>query len=824
MSESPTWVVHKFGGTSVANAERYRRVETILTDRQEPHQAVVVSAMSGMTDALVELVELAGARDITYKEKLGAVRTKQLQAVEDLLTGDAQTQLTTTFEQDFDDLADLLHATWLLRSWSRTTMELVTGYGELWSAQVLCAYAKQCGHEVAWIDARDIITVTPTDNTPKLLLELSRQKMQGWLAEHDQYKLLIITGFIASTEEGIPTTLGRNGSDYSAAIISNLVDAPNLYIWTDVDGVLSANPRQVPDAVVLNDLSYKEAMELAYFGAKVLHPSTIAPAISKQVVITIKNTFNPDAPGTKIHAVGSSDFAVKGFATIEDIALINLEGTTLIGVPGIAERLFGALRQSGVSVIMISQGSSEHSICFAIPSRQIEAAQKAVDSAFFAERHQGQIQTLDINDQCSILAVVGDNMEGQTGIAGKFFQALGAANINIRAIAQGSSERNISVVIDKKDTTRALRAVHAGFYLSHQTLSIGLVGPGIVGSVLLSQLHQQSQWLKDEFNVDLRVRAIADSQHMILDEQGIDLANWRVQMAENGQPLDMNALIDHVQTDHLPHAACIDCTASEHVATRYDQWLARGVHVVTPNKKANTRTYAEYQALQAHRKHHRHYLYETTVGAGLPIIQTVRDLIQTGDRVLSIEGILSGTLSYLFNAYDGTVPFSTLLAQAKAQGFTEPDPREDLSGMDVARKAVILAREIGLNLELDDIQLEGLVPPSLVDCDVETFMNRIHEHDDQMQQLFEQAASDQQVLRFVARIEDGGQATVSLQRLPNDHPFASIQLTDNVVLFRTTRYSDNPLVIQGPGAGPAVTAGGIFGDLLRLVSYLGVSR
>lgn len=822
------WIVHKFGGTSVANAERYQHVTKLLLERSdaEPRQAVIVSAMSKVTDALVELVELAKAQDPTWQDKRDALKAKQRQAIETLLEAEAAA-LLDTIERDFEDITDLLKACWLLKSASAQTVDLVTGYGELWSAQTLSAYMTRLGHAVCWLDARQIITAQPISHqsTPKLLLDDSQARMNQWLEANPQATRVIITGFIASTPEGLPTTLGRNGSDYSAAIFSNLLSAPQLIIWTDVSGVLSANPKQVPEAVVLDQLSYKEAMELAYFGAKVLHPSTIAPAVSKQVVITIKNTFAPDDPGTRIDAAGGSNQLVKGFATVEDVALINLEGTNLIGVPGIAEKLFGALREAKVSVIMISQASSEHSICFVLPKAHIERAREAVLAAFFAERIQGQLQSLEIVEDCTILAAVGDQMAGVVGVAANFFKALGDAQINVRAIAQGSSERNISVVIDKADTTRALRAVHAGFYLSYQTLSVGIIGPGTVGAALIEQLNAQAKTLREQFNLDLRIRGIATSARMVLDERGVELERWQQTLDQHGQPVNLDAFSAHIDADFLPHAVIIDCTASAQVAQQYTRWLEQGIHVITPNKKANTADMATYRALHQRVKGRRgHYLYETTVGAGLPIIQTVKDLVQTGDKILAIEGILSGTLSYLFNSFDGSAPFSELVKAAKLKGYTEPDPRDDLSGVDVARKLVILAREIGLALELEQVNIQGLIPSGLEQGSVDEFLAGLKAHDQDMQARFEQAREQGCALRFIGAIDPNGNASVSLKSVPLSHPFARIALTDNIVLFKTTRYNANPLVVQGPGAGPEVTAGGVFADLLRLAAYLGAAR
>ena len=821
----PSWTVHKFGGTSVGSAERYRHVAQVLLDRGEDPCAVVVSAMKGVTDTLIGLVEAAAKQDASYLNQLDALADRLSSTLHELLSGARAAELDATFSRDIEDIADLLRATWLLREASKGSVDLISGYGEIWSAQTLCAHLNARGHETVWLDAREVLTVEPSEQgSPSPLLEQSEEELHAWLqANRGEATTVIITGFIARTANGRPTTLGRNGSDYSAAIFSALLSAPSLYIWTDVDGVMSANPRLVPDAQVLDQLSYQEAMELAYFGAKVLHPSTIAPAVARDVEITIKNTFNVDAPGTLISSTGGDDFAIKGFTTIDDIALLNLEGTNMLGVPGIASRLFSALRDAGVSVIVISQASSEHSICFAVPSSDVDAAQQVVEQAFFAERHRGQLNNLSVSAPCSILAAVGDQMAGQVGIAGQFLQALGNAHINVRAIAQGSSERNISVVIDQDDAKRALRAVHSSFYLSHKTISVGLVGAGVVGSVLLSQLDEQRALLLRDYNVDIQVRAIATTRGMLLSEETIDATTWAEREAAL-TPTDLAALVEHVKPAHVPHAVLIDCTASDDVASLYGSWMEQGVHVITPNKKANTKSMQSYRALRQARRKNMHYLYETTVGAGLPIIQTLRDLIQTGDRIERIEGILSGTLSYLFNVYDGTRPFSEIVAEAKELGYTEPDPRDDLSGTDVARKVVILGREMGLELELDQISLEGLVPEELEGASVEEFMEKLPEHDDAMRARYESARERGCVLRFVGSVSRDGSATVTLEELPLTHAFARINFTDNIVQFTTARYNPNPLVVQGPGAGPGVTAAGIFSDLLRLASYVGVSR
>lgn len=812
-----SWTVYKFGGTSLATPERLRQVGTIILERTRPC-AVVVSAMGDLTDQLMDLVASVRAPEGDYRATLKALEQHQHALVDELVADAEAAPLRAQIERDIRDVDEVMRAMQLLGTVPDTAQDLIAGYGELWSARLLGAYLRGQGHAVDVLNAREVLVVEPGRLGPVVQWEATRERFADW-CDARAADLVVITGYIARTPDGTPTTLGRNGSDHSAAIFASLLDAGELHIWTDVDGVMSADPRHVPDARPLDTLSYHEAMELAYFGAKVIHPSTLTPAFEKRMPIYIRNTFDPEQPGTRIHLESTKDRIVKGFATIDDIALVNLEGSGMIGVPGVARRLFSALENAGVSVIMISQGSSEHSICFAVPAAQAAQARRAAEEAFAAEIHQGRVQSVGVEEHCSILAVVGDRMAGTPGVASTFFRALGKAGVNVRAIAQGSSERNISVVVDGKEATRALRAAHAGFYLSNHTLSVGVIGPGNVGAALLDQIAAQMDPLREENGIDIRVRGIVNTEGMLLDEQHINLQNWRAALADTATAPDLDAFVDHIRTDYHPHAVLIDCTSSQEVADRYEEWLARGIHVITPNKKANTGDPDVYRALRrASRGAGPQYLYETTVGAGLPVIQTLRNLIETGDRVLHIEGILSGTLSYLFNAFDGERAFSDILREAKENGFTEPDPRDDLSGMDVARKVVILGREIGLSLSLDDVTVESLVPDGLQAGSVDDFLDRLADYDDRMTAILREARENNQVLRFVGSVDHEGTASVKLRRYDAEHSFARINHTDNIVQFRTQRYNTNPLIVQGPGAGPEVTAAGVFADLLRVPS------
>ena len=817
------WIVHKFGGSSVADAACFRRVADILEASPNPREAVVLSACRGVTDALLELAALAEQRDGDFLSAIEALKSRHMQLAAALVSPAVCATYAAQLERDCQDIAGMLQTVRLIKSSTYSMRDVIAGYGEIWSTRLFAPYLRERGRingDVLWVDAREVIIVEWGSLGPAVQWAVSTRNLEKFVPANFTGRL-IVTGFVATTTKGRQTTLGRNGSDFSGSIFGALLDAFEIIIWTDVDGVLSADPRLVPNAQVIDQLSYNEAMELAYFGAKVIHPQTMEPAVARDIPIFIRNTFAPQKRGTLICANPVSAMKVKGITTIDPVALVNLEGAGMIGVPGTAHRLFGALRDSGISVILISQGSSEHSICFAIPESQAARAEESVRRAFEAELRGGQIQHVEITLGMGILAVVGDGMAGAHGVAAKVFNSLGDAAISVRAIAQGASERNISVVVDGAVSAKALRAVHAAFYLSPNTMSIGLIGPGTVGRVLLAQMATQIGRLRD-LNLDLRVRGIATSTRMLLEENAVDLEHWAERLAEAGEPLDLKKFVNHVQADYMPHTVIVDCTASQQIADQYRDWLARGIHIVTPNKKANSGAMAYYRALhEARRAAGTHYLYEATVGAGLPVIQTLRDLRETGDDVTQIEGIFSGTLAYLFNVFTGKESFSSIVRAAKAKGFTEPDPRDDLSGMDVARKIIILGREMGLTLDVADVQVEGLVPEELVKCSAEEFMARLPESDAAMAAALAEATAKNQVLRYVGRVDAQGNATVGLRRLPATHAFANIALTDNVVRFATRRYCDNPLIVQGPGAGPEVTAAGVFSDLLRLAAYLG---
>ncbi|MFT4178615.1 MAG: bifunctional aspartate kinase/homoserine dehydrogenase I [Thermomonas sp.] len=810
---------HKFGGSSLADADRIRHVAGLLLADDAPRQVAVSSAMQGATNALIALTD-AAASGADWQPAFAALKAKHEETARKLL--DAPEAMLGWLEVQFTEIADLLRAVSLLRQPGRSALERIHGMGEVLSTTLLNAHLQQRGGDYALLDAREVLVVRHTDLGAIVDWDASARRLAQWQQANPASRAMV-TGFVASGEDGLPTTLGRNGSDYSAAIFASLFDADELHIWSDVDGVLSADPRLVPEAVSLAAMSYREACELAYFGAKVIHPQTMTPAIARGLPILMRNTFRPEFPGTRIDADGDRNAAgpVKGLTLDPGLALVSLEGAGLIGVPGTAERVFAALHAARISVVMISQGSSEHSICSVVRERDADTAKAALLDAFARELASAQVQGVQVVRDISVLAAVGDGMAGTPGVAARLFEALARARVNIRAIAQGASERNISVAIASADAARALRAAHAAFWLSPQTIALAVIGPGKVGGALLDQLQAALPRLRQDANVDLRLRAIAGSSKLWLCEHGGD-ADWRTRMQAEPSQTGLDGLAAHLLDSHMPHAVIVDCSASNDVAQRYPQWLAAGIHVITPNKQAGAGPLERYDAIRAARvKSGARFRYEATVGAGLPVISTLRDLLDTGDELIAIDGIFSGTLAWLFNMFDGSKPFSTLVREAHALGYTEPDPRDDLSGTDVARKLVILAREAGLQLSLADVSVQSLVPEALRDGDCDAFMAALEQLDAPMQAALQAARAKGCVLRYVARLERHGNAQVALQELPADHGFAHLRLTDNSVQFTTRRYRDNPLVVQGPGAGPEVTAAGVFSDLLRLAAALG---
>ena len=825
-SDPAPCLVHKFGGSSLADAARIRAAATLVSGGVQPC-VVVVSAMQGVTDALLALADAAQRGD-DWLPTWEALRTRHMDAADALVDGSpAGVQLHAEIATGFDSLRrdlDKLGATSAAADPQTLHVHArVQGMGEVLSSWLMLAALQRQGGDWQRLDAREVLVVHHGDMGAGVEWQATRDKLAAWREAHPTCNL-VVTGFIASDVHGNPTTLGRNGSDYTAAIFASLCDAAELTIWTDVDGVLSADPRLVPDAVCLRSMSYAEACELAYFGAKVLHPQSLAPVQLRGIPLQIRNTLRPEAPGTRITAISEPAHSpIKGLVLLDGLAVLELVGNAMVGVPGIAERLFSALHAAGVSVTMISQGSSEHSICCIVRAEHADAGRAAVLREFADAMADGRTQAVNVTSGICVLAAVGDGMVGAPGVAARLLGGLAQARVNVRAIAQGASERNLSVAIARNDATRALRAAHAAFWLSPQTISVGVVGPGQVGRALLQQLAATMPRLRTQSNVDLRIRAVADSRNMCLSDAGLDAATAHHQL-KNGttEPLDLEAFTTHVRADHLPHAMIVDCSASDSVAALYPRWLAAGIHVVTPNKQAGSGDWTRYQQIRAaQREGNARFLYEATVGAGLPVILTLRSLLDTGDELHEIDGMFSGTLAWLFNSFDGSRPFSALVRQARELGYTEPDPRDDLSGLDVARKLVILAREAGRELSISDVQVESLVPQHLQNVSREEFLERLEELDAPMQARLVDAQSKGLALRFLAKLDRDGLATVGVAALPDSHACCHTRLTDNLVQFRSARYSENTLVVQGPGAGPEVTAAGVFGDVLTVAQTLG---
>ena len=812
----------KFGGSSLSTPATIRGVGRILLEARRREPVIgVVSAFQGVTNQLLECARLAERADAAYLELYDQIARRHRSAVSHLV-GRRPGRVGAQVDELLAELASTLQGIHLLRHCPLRALDMTASFGERLSAVVVAAHLGR-SRRSAFVDARDLIVTDDQFTHAGVIFRKTNRRTRayfGTLFKRARNVLPIVTGFIGATEDGQTTTIGRNGSDYSAAIVGAAVGASVIEIWTDVDGVLSADPRVVPAAFVLPQMTYEEAMELSYFGAKVLHSATIAPAVAKRIPILIKNTFNPEAPGTLISRTADDDGKLaKGITSVGDLALLTLRGPGMVGVPGVAERVFGTLAARKVSVVLISQASSEHTICLGVRSADAPAAVDAIKKEFQFEFGE-QLLEVDVRGDQAILAVVGEGMKGRPGVAGKVFDSLGRQNINISAIAQGASERNISCVIDASQQVRALNAIHQGFFETRKHLALAMIGVGNVGSAVLRQLHQQRTYLLAK-GFDVRVVGLANSKRFLADASGINLAGWKEQLRDAPSRMDPAALAQRIAEMELTNAALVDCTVGPDVVDAYPEFIDANLHIITPNKWANALPWPRYAALmESLAARNRHFLFEANVGAGLPIVSTLRDLIASGDEIVRIEGILSGTLSYLFNTFDGTVPFSALVRDAHRMGYTEPDPREDLSGQDVARKLLILGRQIGLKMDLDEVQVDSLVPKSLARGKYTSgFLTGFARYDGEMAARVERAAARGAVLRYVGTLEKG-RARAGLKEFPRHHPVASAKGSDNVIAFTTKRYSRTPLVVQGPGAGADVTAMGVFSDILKLLHYL----
>jgi aspartokinase/homoserine dehydrogenase 1 len=810
--------VLKFGGTSVASAENIGKVIAIVTSAlAHGPVALVVSALGGTTDALISAGRAAAAGDESFRQALRHLEVRHLTAAEQLLpTAEAQTEIQPWLTAQFTELALLADGIFALGELSPRTLDRLMSYGELLSSRLVVAALQAHGIDTAWADSRQLIRTNSRFGTAQVDEAATEQLVTDFQAKTTE-KLWVAPGFIAADEEGHTTTLGRGGSDYTAAILAAALGAEKLEIWTDVSGMLTADPRLVRAARPIARISYEEAMELSHFGAKVLYAPTVQPVRQRGIPMWIKNTFAPADYGTLVEVAPPPSLGVvKGLSSIGNLALLNLEGGGMVGVPGFAARLFAALARARINVVLITQSSSEHSICVGVNEGDVPAAQGIVDEEFAGEIAAGRLDPLRPETGLAIVALVGDNMRNHPGISGRLFSALGHNGVNIRAIAQGASERNISTVIRAADVRKAINVLHEEFFeATYKQVNIFLLGPGNVGGKLLAQVAKQQEYLRDKLGLDLRVVAIANSRHcLVSDEGGLDLTAWPDAL-ETAPALSLPELTELIISKNLRNSIFVDVTANPAAADQYAPLLAKSVAVVACNKVAASSEYANYlQLKQLAQDFNTKFLFETNVGAGLPVIGTLGDLTRSGDVVRRMQAVLSGTLNFVFNNYDGSRPFAEVVRQAQAEGYTEPDPRLDLNGSDVARKILILAREAGQKLEMRDVANESFLPASCLEGDVEAFYEQLAVHEPHFRALYDAAASQGKRLKFVAQYADG-QASVGLQQIAPGHDLYELRGKDNVVLFYTDRYPEQPLVVKGAGAGAEVTASGVFADIIR---------
>ncbi len=807
--------VLKFGGSSVGSAEAIEKVVEIVTNSiKEDSCAVVLSAMQSATDALIDIAKTAERGDDGFRAKIREIETKHQTTARKLLGENSQDGVFDFIENRINELKNICEGVFLLRELSLRTLDRIVSFGEILSTKIVAAKFNSLGIENVWKDSRQLIKTDSNYGFAAIDFVRTNQIIKDYFQTSNS-KLFILPGFIAADSEGITTTLGRGGSDYTGAILAAALDADVLEIWTDVSGMMTADPRIVRNIKQIPQITYREAMELSHFGAKVIYPPTIQPVLQKNIPIFIKNTFAPDDYGTLIEAEAKDDHEIiRGITSIDKISVLSLEGAGMVGIPGFSKRLFDSLSRAAINVILITQSSSEHSICVAIEEKFADSAKTVVDKEFEYEITVGKIEPLRVENQLSILAIVGDNMKNHTGISGKMFAALGGQGVNIRAIAQGSSERNISAIIESKDVRKAVNTLHEEFFSDgKRQINLFIVGVGTVGKRLLAQLEQQKDYLSEQMNLNVRVVGLANSKNFAIDEEGIDLANFKFQISDS--KLSSDNLAEIIIEKNLRNSIFVDVTASEKVVENYVQLLQKSVSVIACNKIAASSEYANYRNLKdTAREYSANFLFETNVGAGLPIINTLNDLLGSGDKINRIEAVLSGTLNFVFNNYDGSKSFSSVVKQAQEEGYTEPDPRLDLSGTDVARKILILAREAGFKLEMSDIENTGFLPESCLQGSVEDFYAEMEAHESYFKELLENAKSNNLSLKYIASF-DNGKASVSLQSIDAKHNFANLAGKDNAVLFYTNRYADLPLVIKGAGAGADVTAAGVFADIIR---------
>lgn len=810
--------VLKFGGTSVANADNINKVVAIVKEKiKKDKTIVIVSAMGGITDLLLGAALQASEGDEVYKEMLAMIEQRHIEAVKHLIPVTNQSQLLSLVKKCCNELEDICNGIFLLRELTSRSKDRIASYGEWLNSRIIAAKFESEGEAATWKDAKELIVTNSNFTAAEVDFTLTDQHIEDYFTSDDS-RLYVVPGFIAANKNGVTTTLGRGGSDFTAAVLASALQASVLEIWTDVSGMMTADPRLTNNARIIPCISYQEAMELSHFGAKVIYPPTIQPVMSKNIPVWIKNTFAPDDEGTLIESTSTQNGnIVRGISSINNMALISLEGSGMVGIPGFSKRLFEALSNEKINVILITQSSSEHSICVGIESASVEKAKHAVDVAFANEIELEKVEPLKVEMDLSIVALVGENMKSHPGISGRMFSAMGRNGVNIRAIAQGSSEKNISTVISTKDVKKSINVLHEEFFeTTYKLINLFVVGVGNVGKKLLGQLQQQLDFLLNQMQLQVNLVGLSNSRKMFFKENGITLNNWEEEL-KGGQTANLQAFIDEIIERNLRNSIFVDITANDSVAAIYHQLLKKSISVVACNKVAASSSFANYKKLKdLAREFNCNFLFETNVGAGLPVIGTLNDLLKSGDRVHRIEAVLSGTLNFVFNNYDGSRSFYEVVKQAQDEGYTEPDPRLDLGGTDVMRKIMILARESGERLEMEEIKNNSFMPSSCMQGSVENFYDQMKKEEEHFKKLFTKADQEGNKLKFVASYKDG-KASVGLQHIDPKHDLYHLYGKDNVVLFYTDRYKDQPLVIKGAGAGADVTASGVFADILRAV-------
>jgi aspartokinase/homoserine dehydrogenase 1 len=807
--------VLKFGGTSVANAENISKTIKITLEALPKGRTVVVaSAISKCTDALIKIAELASKNDKTYLELINDLEARHIQLINDLITETSTTHSELTCSSSFNSLREVCNGLSMVKELTPVVLDQIMSYGELLSTKIISdkLSAMNVSHE--WLDSRQLIK-TKLQYSQNTVDFKATEKLIRKAFEDSNKELFIMPGFIASDFSGKTTTLGRGGSDYTASIVAVCSDSQLLEIWTDVNGMMTADPRIVPEAKTITNISYKEALELSHFGAKVVYPPTIQPVISKEIPIAVKNTFDPYGEWTLIESrpPGSQD-RVRGISSSNKIALLSIEGSGMVGIPGYSSKLFGALANKGVNIILITQASSVHTMCIAVDEKDAAISKEAIEEVFTYEISLGKLEPLKVETGNSIVSIVGDDMKNQAGTSGRMFDALGRAGINIRAIAQGSSERNVSAIISSKDIDEAIKTIHREFFGQKiKRINVIVAGYGNVGKEVVAIIQNQYKNILDKYNTDVRLVGVANSRRSLIDKAGLQKVSVEL-LEEKGIGYDIDDLVKKSILLSLKNTVFVDCTASEEVGKKYPELLRNGINVVASNKTANSGSLDSYKAIRAAAKiGTSFFFYETNVGAALPVISLIHQMTSSGDKIYSIDGLLSGTLNYLFSRYDGSKPFASLVREAKEAGYTEPDPRLDLSGKDVIRKCLILAREIGYDIEQNDIKAEGFLPPEFFKGSLEEFYGKLENYEEFFKKLYNESASKGEKLKFIASIENGT-ASVGIRSVGKEHPLYTID-EDNSVIIKSADYP-RPLRIIGAGAGARQTATGVFNDILKI--------